>query len=146
MLLGSDVDNYLTNGENYNHDNADIIRPIAVAVKQRIGVLYKYLVPQLSFTADFVHSGFKLAYKGRSDLAIKGRLVIDIKVSEMPLAKSIQHFGYDNQLNGYAAALEATAALIFSVNPKTKIVTCYNVPLSHEWWEYQILQKGEPIL
>lgn len=146
MLLGKDVDNYLTNPEEYGYENVKLIRPIALELKKKIGVLYKHLLPQLAFTADFIHEGFCLKYKGRADLAKLGKIVIDLKVSKMPLKKAVEYFGYENQLSGYALALGCPIALLQSINPETLLISSYNVPITASWWEYEIIQKGEPIL
>lgn len=147
MMLGKDVDNYLTDPTQYNHSNANVVRPIAVMIKKKIGVLYRHLEPQLAFTCEFVFGGFVMLYKGRADLAIRERLVIDTKISKMPLMKGVDFFGYDNQLSGYALALRARAAIIISQHPeKMDQTSFYNVPLKTDWWEQMIIRFGEPIL
>lgn len=147
MLLGSAVDAYLTDSANYNYDNVSLIRPIALQVKKTVGGLYKYLKPQLAFTCNFIYGGFNLLYKGRADGAIIERIVLDYKVSKMPLMKGVEFFGYDNQLSGYALALGCKVAIIISQHPeKLQQTSIYNVPISSDWWEQQIIKFGEPIL
>lgn len=146
MLLGKDVDAYLTDPLSYEYDNVEIVRPIANEVIKVLGKARQYLKPQLAFTCDFVFSGFRLPYKGRADLAIIRHIVIDVKVSEMPLKRFIEYFRADNQVSGYALAIGAKAALIIQAHPKTYATSVYNVPIVLDWWEQQIIQKGEPII
>lgn len=150
MQLGTDVDHYLTDPINYDHNNRELVVPIATELRKHIQPLVKFLKPQLAVTCEFEHGGFRMMYKGRGDLVIVDKLVIDIKVSEMPLMKAIDYFGYDHQLRGYAKAFGCKSAIIISISPKNpKHVQMYNVPLHQDkyiWWEHEILKRGEPIL
>lgn len=143
MEIGTKVHNYLLEPHLYNHDDEEIVKPIAAKIRQTIGALWKYLQPELAVCAEFVYNGFILQYHGRGDLVIPKRLVIDIKITEQPISKGIQHFGYDNAISGYCAGFEAPVGLIVQGNPKTKEVFIYNVPLTFDWWEEQIITKGE---
>jgi hypothetical protein len=143
MQLGTDVHNYLLTPEHYDHKNAAIVKPIALALKQAIGPLFKYLQAEVAITADMVSQGFTMAYKGRIDLIAPGRLVVDVKVTELDIAKAIQFFGYDKQLSGYAIPTKCPAALIVAVNPKTFKTQIANIPIDSQWWEYQVIQNGE---
>lgn len=149
MLLGTSVHEYLLEPDKYNRDNIDIVRPIAIAIKNKLGmVLLKHLQPEIMVTADFIHNGFGMAYKGRLDLCIPGRLVIDIKVSDVPLKIGIARFGYDDQQNGYIASVGAKIGLILRIAPsscgpgKTPVIEIYNVPINTQWWEWQIVHRG----
>lgn len=146
MQLGTHVHNYLLTPEEYSFDDIAIVKPLATVIAQRIGVLMRYLRPELAVQATFSHAGFDMKYKGRLDLCIPDRIVIDLKVSEQPLPVGIKYFGYDKQLSGYAMAIGAKAALIVGIHPKTKKITTYNIPIDAAWWEYEILKRGEPVL
>ena len=144
MVLGTKVHNYLLEPEKYDHEDIEIIKPLAMAIKNRIGPLFRYLTPEMAVLADFVHEGMRMKFKGRGDLVYPGKILIDVKVSEMPLAKAMQFFNYPSQTSGYALGFGCPVALIAQVNPKTKQTTLYNVPIITEWWEKQILRYGEP--
>lgn len=146
MQLGTHVHNYLLTPEEYSYEDIDIVRPLAIALKQRIGPLIAYLVPELCVTATFVHNGFAMPYKGRGDLVIPRKIVIDLKITEMPLHKGIQYFGYDNQITGYNMGFDARVGLLMAINPKTKLISQVAVPVNSYWWEQQVITKGEPII
>jgi len=67
-----------------------------------------------------------------------------LKVSEVPLSRSIAHFGYDYQVNGYMAATLCDHGMIIRVDPKTHKIEKKMIPKNHEWWESQILRLGVP--
>lgn len=145
MQLGTHVHNYLLTPETYQFDDIKIVRPIAIKLKSLLGPLFEQLQKEMVVTADFCYNGFILKYKGRIDLGIYGLTVIDLKISEMPLHKSVAYFEYDNQLNGYAAAFDAKTAFIIGAHPiKNEIPTVHSTKLNHDWWNYHISQKGEP--
>lgn len=151
MLLGSAVHQYLLEPEKYNHENINIVKPVAAKLKQVLGPLLKYCEPELSVTADFVVNGLVMGYRGRIDLGILKRLVVDIKVSPVPLKISKERYDYDSQQSGYALAIEAGAAIILRIDPnscqpgKVPIIETYNVPISADWWKWQTVQKGKPL-
>jgi len=145
MNLGTKVHKYLLEPREYEYDDIEIVKPLAQAIAAKVGVLMKYALTEVVITADFCHEGFVMPYKGRIDFLIPNRLIIDFKVSEMPIQKSVPYFGYDNQQSGYALGAKVPLALILSINPKTKFISIFNVQISPKWWEYQILQKGTPL-
>lgn len=147
MQLGTHVHNYILTPKEYKYNDIDIVRPIAVKLKQTIGeVLLSHCEPELAVTADFIHESFCLKYKGRLDLSIPGRLVIDLKITEMDIRRGIEFFGYNHQQSGYAAAIGAHNAFIVSIHPKKLTTQIYSVPLRYDFWDHHIKQKGEPIL
>lgn len=153
MNLGTYVHQYLLEPSMYDHSNIQLVRPLAVAIKNRLGALMKYTKPEITVTCEFHCNGFMLQYQGRIDLLVIKRLVLDIKVSDMPLAKSIPYFDYDNAMSGYALATGAEAAIIIRISPKSiekspdnPIIEIANVPIKSDWWEYQIVQKGVPLI
>ncbi len=147
MSLGTDVHNYRLEPAKYQHANINIVKPVVQSIDIALGSLSKFLEPEISVTADFIHANRRMKYKGRIDLSIIGRVVVDLKVSQLkdPF-KAIQYFGYDKQFNGYATAIGARTILMVSSHPKrlqdTKII---NIPVDTLWWEDQILQRGEII-
>lgn len=147
MLLGTAVHQYLLEPEKYNHTNIVIVKPAAIALKNVVGVLWEYAETELVVTADFIHNGFLLNYVGRVDLGVKKKLLIDFKVSEVPLAVSIKRFGYDDQLNGYGEAYDVPHRFIIRINPKrpSDKPEIHKVPLDLKFWEYHIASKGVPL-
>lgn len=143
MGLGTDVHNYLGAPQLYKHENSELVKPLATALKQALG---EELLPFLSFevvvTADFCYEGFTMAYKGRFDCGIPGRLIIDFKVAEN-IRRTIDHFGYPFQLSGYALGAVARTAIIIAINPKTKKTDIINIPVTCEWWQTQVLSRGK---
>ena len=146
MRLGTLVHQYVNEPDIYNGESSDIVVPVGNLIKREVGPLFHYLTPEFVVLADFIHNGFLLKYKGRIDLGIVDRIVIDIKVTEQPIEKGMEYFHYENPMSGYAAGIGAKAALIVAAHPKQKKVELKNVPITQSWWEYQITQKGEPIL
>lgn len=144
MRLGTAVHNYLLEPSEYNHEHRDIVIPIANAIKAEIGGLLPFLDTELSVTADFEYAGMIMPYKGRVDMVRTGKIVLDLKVSEVPLNKSIAHFGYDYQVNGYMAATLCEHGMIIRVCPKTHKIEKKMIPKSSTWWEMQILRLGVP--
>ena len=121
MSLGTKVHNYILEPSKYDHEDRELIKPMAVSVMGAIGNLAPYLESELAVTCNMMHTteGFVLPYKGRIDLCRVGGIVVDLKVSKMPLLKSIPFFGYDRQLSGYALAAGCNIAVIIRVCPST---------------------------
>lgn len=139
MNLGTDVHNYILTPAEYKHKNIEIVKPLALATKQVLGPLLKYLKPELAITADFEHEGFTMPYKGRVDLSVPGRLVIDLKVTEK---LNLTYFGYPDQLSGYCLGLFARTSIIITINPKTKKTQVHNIPINLAWWAEQVKKRG----
>jgi hypothetical protein len=143
MRLGTEVDSYLFTPEDYipsGEFNPNMIRSIAKSVKDKLGSAWSVLERQLSVTANLCHEGFTMKYKGRLDLGIIGKLVIDLKVSEK---LAIEYMGYNEQLTGYCLAINAPVALILQVHPKTFNTTWHPVRRREDWWERQVLINGD---
>lgn len=146
MQLGTDVHTYLLTPEEYTHENVRIVKPIAIALKNKLGDLLPYLWPEMVVTCNFIYDGFCMPYRGRIDLGIPGRLVIDIKVTEMPIRKGIEYFGYDKQQSGYALGIDAKIALIVAIHPVKLTIEIAIIEIQKQWWQDQVIQKGEPML
>jgi hypothetical protein len=112
--------------------------------KEYLGVLLKIGKFELTVMCTMVHNGYYLYYKGRIDI-FAGGMVIDVKVSDLKILNAIQHFGYNNQLNGYSTALRARASILFSVHPTKHTVQMAPVPNCTKFWEQQVLSNGKPI-
>ena len=143
MRLGTDVHNYLLESGKYNHENRDIVVPIARELKAIIGDLLPFLKSELAVTCDMHCDGFTMPYKGRMDLCRTGKIVVDLKISKMPLERSIPFFGYDRQLSGYALANDCSLALILRACPETKKTENRLIRISSEWWERQVVRYGK---
>ena len=146
MRLGTQVHDYLLTPGNISAEQHPLIRPLAKALAYKLGPLLRYLRPECAVTANFIHAGFNMQYKGRIDLCIPKRIVVDIKISELKdIFSGMSFFGYDRQLNGYAAAIEAKTILLLSINPKTFTTQLINIPINHNWWEQEIKKRGTVI-
>lgn len=146
MKLGTQVHSYLLTPEVYDHTNKEIVRPMAVELKRTIGQLTNHLKPEIAVTSFFSAQNFVMPYKGRIDLGIPGRLVVDLKVSEMEIDSAIKFFGYDKQLTGYCKALGCALAIIVSINPKTLKTKVTKITHDENWWNYQIITRGTPLI
>lgn len=144
MLLGTAVHNYLLSPAEYKHDNASVVRPLAAALKRTLGNLLPLSKPELAITATFESEGFVLDYKGRIDLLVPKILVIDLKVTDGDIEKTIGFFGYENQLSGYAIAADVPRAAILAINTRTKQTTFREITVRDKWWAYQTKCFGRP--
>jgi len=144
MQLGTEVHNYLLEPATYKHERRELIEPIARAAYDVIGSVLPFLDTELSVTADFEHEGFTMPYRGRIDMVRCGKVVVDLKISEMPLSKSIPYFGYDKQLTGYCLATQCKIGIIIRVNPKTRHTERVVIKQDVEWWEQKVLELGIP--
>jgi hypothetical protein len=146
MLLGTAVHNYLLEPEKYNHENIEIVKPVAVAIKKKLGNLWQYLEPEVCITCLMVANGMALQYRMRADLHIMNQIVIDIKISKVPLSVSVKRFGYDDQLTGYCLGTGAKVGMIVRGNPDKPQdePEVYIVKQNPAFWENEILKRGTP--
>lgn len=149
MQLGTLTHTYLLTPSLYSGEHATLVVPLAKKLKAEIGPLLPFLRPEISVTCDFVAmvdgKEWILPYRGRADIGKPGRIGIDIKVSEMPLQRSVAFFDYDNQQNGYALGFGFQAVIIVAINPKTHLISMYNVHMTPLWWKIQIPKYGKPL-
>ena len=145
MKLGSRVHAYMNEPENYDWVDAQAVQAIAVQLRAYLGESYLFLQKEVAFTADFIHNGMSLRYKGRADMLKAGRIVVDLKILGGPLPAAIERFGYDRQLSGYAIATGSKCALILAWNKLKRRVETKMIKPDAAFWEYQCVQKGEPI-
>jgi hypothetical protein len=144
MALGSRVHQYLNEPEKYDWQQAQIVRPIAAALRGIVGEAFKYLQREVAFTADFIHNGMKLQYKGRADMLRTNTIVIDFKVLSGSLESACNRFGYPDQLSGYALPNGCPIALIIAYNKITKKTETKLIKPNPTFWEYQIVSRGTP--
>jgi hypothetical protein len=147
MQLGTHLHNYLLEPDTYDYTNANhgLVVQMAKAIKNQLGIAILGMESEVAVTANLEHQGFTMPYKGRIDLMRYGRIIIDLKVSSVPLIKSIPFFGYDRQLTGYAMCTMAKAQMILRVCPSTLRTEIKAVPLDTEWWKVQIVKHGQPL-
>lgn len=145
MQLGTRVHNYLNEPDKYDWQQPEMVLPIAKVLRTYIGEAFEYLEKEVAFTADFTHNGMVLHYKGRADMLKVGRLIIDIKVLAGGVAPAIDRFGYDKQISGYCYGTGAPLGLIIAYNKLSKKVEVKAIKPNAEFWEYQIVSRGEPI-
>ncbi len=142
MRLGTLVDKYLFTPKEYSGEHSDIVRPLALALKSMLGDALQHSTPQLAVTCTMHHEGLSMPFRGLIDLPVGRNLIVDLKVSEMPIHKAVAYFRYDWQLSGYSLAYGATNRILLSIHPKTKKISTLPIPLVTDWWEYQIKQHG----
>lgn len=145
MQIGTLVHNYLLEPSKYIHNNPHHKQIVIMAreVKSILGAAFDGFECEVGVTADFFHEGFTMAYKGRIDMVKLGRIVLDLKVSEVPLNQSVPYFGYDRQLSGYSLATDARLQMIIKINPKTNKIEFKQLPISADWWQTQVLKYGK---
>lgn len=145
MRLGTRVHNYLLEPDKYDWQQVDIVKTIAAAIRTYVGQsALSAMACEVAFTADFIHNGMRLPYKGRVDLIKIGKLIIDLKVLAGSLATSIKMFGYDRQVSGYCIGTGCEIGLIISYNKKSKIVETSIIKPNADFWEYQCVYRGIP--
>lgn len=143
MTTGTAVHNYLLEPHLFDHSNTKA-KKLALALKPVIGPMLKHLEAELSFTADMEHEGFVMPYRGRADLAMRGRLVIDLKYTEMDVRKAIDFFGYQHPITGYMSGCLARSGFVVSINPKTEATQVVSINPTHDFWNEMILKFGWP--
>src|SRR5438128_7523600 len=104
MNFGTEVHNCCNDGSGDAQ-----IRKIAATLKKAIGAeLFDMLECEVAVTAEFHHEGFVMLYKGRLDLTLVGKLVVDIKIiGGKSIYDTIEMFGYNNQVTAYAVGSKA---------------------------------------
>lgn len=147
MTLGKDIHSLLLTPETFSHENKNRakIRACAIAVKSVLGPLIDQLEKEIVVTADFEIDGYTMPYKGRIDLCIPGRVVIDVKITDGKLEDLVKYFLYDEQLTGYSRAIKARTAILIGCSPKRKYETrlvAINIE-NINWWRNQILINGK---
>lgn len=146
MRFGSLVDAFVFEPEKYNGEQYKLVKPVAKAVKNKLGSLLTHGKRQLAITCNMVHRGLFIPYKGRVDL-FAGGIIIDMKVSELDIRKAIEHFGYHHQISGYGLPLHANVGVIVSVHPKSPHnIQTAPIRISQEYWEKKVLEYGRPVV
>ena len=145
MKLGSRVHAYISEPEKYDWKDAEMVLPIAKALRQHVGDAFQYMQKEVAFTSDFIHNGMVLHYKGRVDLLKAGRLVVDFKVLGGSVDAAIERFGYDKQLSGYCLGTYSLMGLIIAYNKLQKKVEVRAIKPNASFWEYTTVQRGEPV-
>lgn len=143
-MLGTAVHNYILEPDKYNGANRELVVPIARVLLAQIGELVKHMQTELSVTCNMELEGFSMAYKGRIDMIRPGKLIIDLKISEIPLNRSVPFFGYGDQLTGYCLATNTPVGIIIRVCPKTLKTEKAMIRKNPWFWEYQVLKYGLP--
>jgi hypothetical protein len=145
MQLGKKVDAYITRGmiENLDKNELEICKNISKVLIQNFGQTKYTQLQQNSQIAVFAEFD-NMPYKGLMDFYLNG-IVLDLKISEMPLEKSIPYFGYDRQIGGYMIATGAKLGYLIRVCPKKLTVEIKEITITDEvidYWEQQILKYG----
>lgn len=144
MKLGTQIHNFLLEPQKYQaSSNHNIVRAAGSTILSTFGALWYAMKFEVSVTADFVYSGeLSLPYRGRIDILVPNAMIIDLKVSEVELSKSIPLFGYDNQLSGYGIATNIKDLFIVRINPKTLKTELKRIEIKTEFWENTIVMNG----
>lgn len=146
MQLGTDVHKYILEPHNYDGKNYGEVSKIG---QELIKVLpMQYLKFELVVTCKMHHEGITMDYKGKIDAFFSARtkVVVDLKVTEMPIQKGIEFFRYDRQLSGYCIATGADKWVIISYNRKTKQVEMKSGQVDQKFWMKKINEKGEVLI
>lgn len=144
MQFGTAVHNYLLEPEKHKH-TSKAVREAALRLKELLAPVLPYCKMELGVTADFIHEGFVLKYKGRIDLCVPGQMVIDLKVTSAPIGRVMEYFNYPAQIRGYALAISAaTNFLCYTSNSRPDAGLIRILP-SSTYWEEKVLQYGIPI-
>lgn len=142
MQLGTQVHSYILEPQHFKGD-IRIVKPLANAVLQVIGrSLFSYLIPEGVITCRMHHEGLEMVYKGRADLLLPGKIVVDLKIGE-DVRKSMDYFNYPDAISGYALSTHTPTALIIAIHPKTCKADVIPVKIKPDYWQQQILLKGE---
>ena len=144
MRLGTRVHNYLLEPEKYDWQQADVVIPMALALRKQVGALLKIMDREVAVTADFVHNGIRMPYRGRFDLGIQTKLICDFKILAGTLEAATQRFEYDKAISGYCLATGTPAGLLIGYNKKSKDVEFKFIKPSANFWEYQVVRLGVP--
>lgn len=145
MILGTRVHQYINEPDQYDWGgDVERVRAIAESLRKVLGDAINFLKKEVSFTADFVHNGMVMKYKGRADMMIPGKIIVDLKVLSGYLEPSIKMFGYDRQISGYCLPTKAPIGLIVAFNKKTFKPETKLIKPDSAFWEYQVARYGVP--
>jgi hypothetical protein len=147
MKLGTRVHNFLLEPHKYDGVERERVGEIAKYIKLHLGTLLPHLEKELSISAMFTHNGYQMQYKGRLDLCIRGRLIIDLKILGGGLENAVNYFKYDRQVSGYSFANGSINAQIISYNKlkKRDAIETQMITPNQEWWNYVIQKYGNKI-
>lgn len=146
IKIGKLVHSYLLKPKEYTWEMSEVVVPIARTlmsfVKPELMLMMKM---ECGVTADFIHEGMTMPYKGLLDAHIAKLLLIDFKVLSGDLDNAVKFFRYDEQTRGYALPIETDTIMIISYNKKTKQVQHKFISYDPRWWCYQVKRYGTPI-
>ena len=142
MSLGTKVHNYILEPHKYEYgEDHKMVAEISQELLKIIDITL--FEKELSVTADFEHQGFVLPFKGRIDLGLRNKIVIDFKILQGSLSNAVNYFGYDKQLSGYCYAIGADNAVIISYNKSKKKTEIKSITPNPLFWEQEILKRGK---
>lgn len=145
MRFGSLVDTYTFEPHLYRGEQYKLVKAVSEAVIKKLGPLVYTGRRQLVVVCTMIYNNMAMRFKGRVDL-FAGSIVIDLKVSELPIDRSISHFRYDLQLSGYMIALQCQVSVLISVHPKTCKVSEKALTITPGYWESVIEKYGIPVV
>lgn len=144
MQLGTRVHNFLNEPALYDWEQVEVVRPIAAAIRAKLGNAYKFMEKELAFTAEFHYLGMVMVYKGRADLIKVGNVLVDYKVLSGSLDSAIERFGYDRQLSGYCLATGCRLGIIISWNKAKKRIEQRTITPDPTFWMHHVVKLGRP--
>ena len=145
MQLGTRVHNFLNEPDKYDWKDTEIVKPIAQALRMYLGEAYHAMEKEVGFTADFIHNGMRLPYRGRADMIKVGKVLVDLKVLSGSLNSAIERFGYADQMAGYLYGTCTPLAIIIAYNKSSKKVEVKTLRPAAAFWEYQTARLGVPL-
>lgn len=142
MKLGTRCHNYLFEPATYDWQQVEIVKNVSAAIRKYIGGAFKYLLKEVSFTAEFTHNGLTMLFKGRADMLVPGKIVLDLKILAGSLKQAIERFNYGAQVSGYCLATGSAVGIIIAWNKQKKHVEVAVITPEKGFWEYHIIQRG----
>lgn len=151
MRRGTLVDKILTEPESVTMLEPQYLEChfIAERIKEKFGVFINRLEKQVALTANFEFEGFSLPVRGRVDFALPGYCILDLKITSSKDYKAIiEHFGYINQLYGYAKMYGVPSAYLLMYSVPLKEVKLIKLDVSqpiNQFWAHAILEFGTAV-
>jgi hypothetical protein len=146
IILGSLVDGIISNERvDMTHRLYPAAKAIAAYLRANFSGILPYMHSQISYSGIFHYHGFCLPAKGRLDMEIPKRIVVDLKITDSKnIPELIKFMKYDDQLFGYAKLGQHTEAYILAYSKPLKKAHIYSIPVSdhNEFWAEKILKFG----
>lgn len=146
MRIGTLVHTYILKPWQYEYEESEIVIPVARELIRVVGhTLLRQCINETPLTADFVHDGFCLPWRGVPDSRLRNILTIDYKVIKGDLLDYLERFNYPEQLNGYCLGGNTPDGMIIAYNRSRKKVQIHTQKCCSKFWENIVLTRGKVI-